>query len=199
MATKRKPSKAAARAKSDEATTRSILFHDNPPVGVRTHTPIIITDGSASIEFDESHYPPVPGDPQRRRSTGLHLVKVVAHRDHGRENPESRGGRSCVPLVAGELYEIEATCTRAGSPPRNFIVGGGPTFSPEIRFEHGIGGEYQKDPVHFPSIQLGQRFGNRQRDITRLQIFQVVGPTRTLIHDCALAGPGCEYEILDIH
>lgn len=182
-----------------EERMNSILFHTNPPGGGVDHTPIIITDGSASIEFTESLYTPVSGNPNRRRSTGLHLVKVSAHRDHDRtRNPESVG-RVCFPLVSGQLYEIEFTCERTGQPTRNFVVGGGPTFSPELQFEHGSGGEYQKSSANFPPIDLGQRFGNLDRNITRMQIFRVEDSSRVLVHDCGRVENNCEYRLLDVH
>jgi hypothetical protein len=191
---------AASEEVTSEHALKSVLFHDDQQGGGGVdHTPIIITDGSASIEFTEHLYPPVPGNPNRRRSTGLHLMKISANRNHDPQvNPESLG-RVCVRLVSGELYEIEFTCERAGRPPKNFIVGGGPTFSPQLEFEHGLGGEYQKNTIDFPPIDLGQRFGNQLRNITRMQIFKIVGSSREPIHDCGRAGDDCEYRILDTH
>jgi hypothetical protein len=191
-------------AASEEVTSdhalKSVLFHDQQGGGGVDHTPIIITDGSASIEFTENLYNPVPGNPNRRRSTGLHLMKISAHRNHDSQvNPESIG-RVCIRLVAGELYEMEFTCERAGRPPKNFIVGGGPTISPVLEFEHGFEGEYQKNAIDFPPIDLGQRFGNQHRNITRLQIFRIESDgSRVRIHDCGRAGEDCEYRILDTH
>lgn len=199
MAFEDKSTDAPTQLTADAATVESAFFHDDPPTGQVDHTPIIITDGSASIEFAENRYLPEDGNPNRRRSTDLHLMKVVANRNHTlAANPESRG-RSCLPLVAGDLYEIEVTCTLLGQPAKNFLVSGGPTFSPVIEFDHASGGEYRKDSNEFPSIELGQRFGNLLRGITRLQIFRIENATRVRVHDCALATPGCEYKILDTH
>ncbi len=191
----------AGEAAAEEAALESFFFHhhDDVPTGDVDHTPIIITDGSASIEFAEGLYHPDAGNPNRRVSTGLHLVKVSANQEHPAANPESVG-RSCFPLVAGDLYEIEVTCVRTGASPNRFVIGGGPTVSPVIEFEHQNGQDYQKDHVTFPSIQLGQRFGNALRNISRLQIFRIEGGMRIRVHDCRVAPrPGSEYTILDIH
>jgi hypothetical protein len=207
MASKDESTQESVEAKADEVTadeeaSESFFFRDDdPPTGDVDHTPIIITDGSASIEFAEHLYSPdtAHGNPNRRISMGLHLVKVSANQNHTVANPESVG-RSCFPLVAGELYEIEVTCVRAGAGPNRFVIGGGPTVSPVIEFEHQNGQDYQKDPGAFPPIQLGQRFGNASRNISRLQIFRIQNRTRVRVHDCQLAPrQGCEYTILDIH
>ncbi len=191
----------AGEAAADEAPSESFFFHDDGdvPTGEVDHTPIIITDGSASIEFAERLYIPDAANPNRRASTGLHLVKVSANQEHPPANPESVG-RSCFPLVAGDLYEIEVTCVRDGAQPNRFVIGGGPTVSPVIEFEHQNGQDYQKDQTRFPPIQLGQRFGNPSRDISRLQIFRIESGRRVRVHDCRVAQrQGCEYTILDIH
>ena len=191
-------SEAIVDTSESDVTNTSVLFHDDSPLGLDTHTPIIITDGSASIEFAESEYIPDDGNPNRRTSEGLHLVKITANQQHTAENPESLG-RDCLELVAGRLYEIEVTCTRDGQAPNFFHIGGGPTFSPVIQFDHRAGEEYQKDPNVFRPIQLGQRFGNVLRNISRMRIFTVNG-TRTLVHECRLAPrDGIEYVFLDIH
>ncbi|HEX7317892.1 MAG TPA: hypothetical protein VF297_28570 [Pyrinomonadaceae bacterium] len=185
-----------------EVAAESFFFHDREdiPTGQVDHTPIIITDGSASIEFAEDLYIPNAGNPNRRVSKDLHLVKVVANQEHSRaDNPESVGN-SCFPFVAGDLYEIEVTCARDGTQPNSFVVGGGPTVSPVIEFEHQTGQDYQKNKTTFPPIQLGQRFGNVQRNISRLQIFRIEDGMRVRVHDCRLAPrQGCQYTILDIH
>ena len=185
------------RSESD-VTNASVLFHDDSTLGLDTHTPIIITDGSASIEFAESEYIPDDGNPNRRTSRGLHLVKITANQQHTAENPESLG-RDCLELIAGRVYEIEVTCTRDGQAPNTFLIGGGPTVSPVIQFDHRAGEEYQQDPNVFRPIQLGQRFGNVLRNISRMRIFTVNG-TRTLVHECRLASrDGIEWILMDIH
>lgn len=181
-----------------EASSNSVLFHDGPGGGGVTHTPIIVTDGSASLEFAESEYSPDPRDPTLRISSGLHLVKVSAHRNHDRATNSESQGRICFPLVGNEVYEIEFTCAREGQPVSNFTIGGGPAVSPRIRFSHGSGKEYQRT-ADFPSIDLGQRFGNLLRNIVRMQIFRIENGSRQQVHDCGLVENGCEYRLLDIH
>ena len=191
-------SDANAHTPDHDVGNASLLFDDGSLLGLDTHTPIIITDGSASIEFAESEYIPDTDNPNRRRSQGLHLVKITANQPHPAENPESLG-RDCVELIAGKVYEVEITCARDGQAPNKFLVGGGPTVSPVIQFDHRPGEEYRKDPNVFRPIQLGQRYGNVLRNITRMQVFTVDG-NRTLVHECRLAArDGIEYVFLDIH
>ena len=190
--------KALNKEVAHEALSNSVLFHEGPGGGGVNHTPIIITDGSASLEFAESEYLPDSSDSTLRISSGLHLVKVSAHRNHDRQvNPESQG-RICFPLAGNEVYEIEFTCAREGRPVSNFIIGGGPAVSPRIRFDHGAGKEYQRT-ADFPSIDLGQRFGNLLRNIVRMQIFRIENGSRQPVHDCGVVENGCEYRLLDIH
>ncbi len=199
MSISKTPEKTSPESSNSETRGPSLLFHNHGGGHGVDHTPIIITDGSASIEFAQNLYQPVGGDPDRRRSTGLHLVKVSANREHDRiANPESIG-RVCFELVRGDLYEIEFICQRNGQPDRNFLVGGGPTFSPELKFEHLTGTEYQMNAATFPSIDLGQRFGNLERNIARMRIFRIVNGNRVQVHDCGVVGNGCEYRLLDVH
>jgi hypothetical protein len=161
---------------------------DEEPV---THTPIIITDGSASIEFDADLYQLKPGT-NKHPSKDLYLNSVEARDKH------TQVSHNCYPLAANEEYRIEVTCTQGGSTKVIFIRGANRATggSPEIEFDHGS----------FPRVTTAgskrHRHFNDTFSITRMEIFQIVsGSPDKSVHICPLVpGDGkCEITINDPH
>ncbi len=150
------------------------------PDPTEQHSPIIITDGSASIQFGPREYPDPASGTHIRRSRGLRLDRIRANRRH------DNGEFLCYQLGDDERVVIEVTCEMDGvNDGRGCTVTGGNSrtgrFSPTIEFDHGVYNET------FPTIGLrrGRRRGNRRRDITSLKIFSVTGSgALEEVHDC---------------
>lgn len=168
---------------------------DDPPSDV-THTPIIITDGSAALEFTESSYMPDPDSNVNRAIDNLHLVDMVSDRPH------TQGGNDflCFAFQAGQQYEIEIKCIGNPGGFNDFKVRGSldPQPVPEIEFDRG---EYQLNAATFPPRnEHAQRFGSMGRHIRKLRIFRLVNNQRVLEHDCPLVvPPGNGWTIHDEH
>lgn len=171
--------------------------------GEVSHSPIIITDGSASIQFDRGEYPDSGTD--TRSSVGLFLREMVANRVHPVLNPpdplrdgDPPGSVLCHSFTGTARYEVRVTCA-AGVNEMNYIIRGrntGASRSPTITFNHITAPREYREGANFPPTRIGaRRFGNANRRITRLQIFR----DGTLVHDCPLVGNGIEYTINDAH
>jgi len=140
-----------------------------------SHSPIIITDGSASIEFAEDEYPPVSAT--THKSNQLRLTEIRSNKKH------NNGSRICHTLSDGETVEIVFTCKVGGADPKTFTIRGGNfvngSGSPSIAFDHATFDE----PMPPMGSGLRVRRGKGNREITSLQIFQV-GGGGTPVHDC---------------
>lgn len=198
-------SKKAAGSKkaASKASATSRVFGFFTADGEVTHSPIIITDGSASIQFDSREYPDTGTD--THRSTGLLLREVLANKLHPVLNPpdslrdgDPPGTAVCHSFTDGAQYEVRVTCAVGGNE-MNYIIRGsflGASRSPTITFNHVTPPREYREGGNFPASRPGsRRFGNANRRITRLQIFRDGTP----IHDCPLVGAGIEYTIVDAH
>lgn len=165
MASKTK--KKASRTASKKAAKKG-----GPGGGGVSHTPIIITDGSTSVEFDEHEYPQ-PSSGSTHQSKKLRLIRVVATRKH------NNGSLVCHELAADETVSVKFTCEIGGSTAGNDIVIRGGNFmdgsgSPSLTFDDQIYGK------SLTPIEQGKRVGNDNAKLVRLEIFR--GSTR--VHDC---------------
>jgi len=176
-------------AKEKKDVKSAALVEDNPGI-LSSHPPIIITDGSAAIEYTEGNYQQVTGKNVHVAIEKLHLVDIVSDREH----TVGKGDKTCHTLVDGEQCEIEIACEGGGGF-NNFIIRGNFASSPppELEFDRG---EYKMDTAVFPPRNKdAQRFGSKGRRIRKLQIFKVVDGKRVepAVHDCplvAVAGNG---------
>lgn len=146
------------------------------------HTPIIITDGSAAIEFAEvQHYKHILGT-NINRADDLKLSSVQTNLPH------DDGSLFCRRFSAGENCVIVAT--EQGN--KNFTITGsadGPEV--DIEFDHSV----YKRGIFTPKGN-GHRFGNMNSKLVRFQIFVDSAP----VHDCELISrEGIEYTINDPH
>jgi hypothetical protein len=159
--------------------------------GPVAHTPIIVTDGSASIEFDEKEYPKVSAT--THQSKGLRLIRVVANKKH------DNNSLVCRELPAGEKILVKFTCKVGGSSDgKDFTIRGGNlmdgTGSPSFDFDHGVYNE------SFPQIERGKRMGKENREITRLEIFRVTADGNVRIHECeVVAKKNFQFRMRDRH
>jgi hypothetical protein len=172
---------------------------DDPIPGEVTHTPIIITDGSASLEFTEGSYIQDPDTNVNTANDNLHLVSMTSAREH----TTGQGDRTCFNFQAGQVYEIEVKCVGPLGGFNNFEVRGSldPQPPPEIEFDRG---EYRRDPQVFPPVhpQTGRRFGSLNRRVQKVRIFRLVNGQRVNPpeHDCPLVStPGNSWTIHDDH
>jgi len=169
MASKTKK-KASKKIAGKKATKKPIV----------AHTPIIVTDGSASIEFDEREYP--ASSATTHQSKGLRFIRVVANKKHDNKS------LICHELALDEMILVKVTCQVGGSSDgKDFIIRGGNKMdgsgSPSFEFDHSV---YNQA---FPSIEKGKRVGNKKREITRLEIFRIsTSGGTTPIHDCEVVG-----------
>lgn len=175
-------------------STRSLRLADEDE-----HSPIIITDGSASIEFTESEYPHQGNG--HHTSKALLLRNVSASRSHPISPPiaagDPRGSTICQSFTGTTRFRIEVTVRVDGTDETFTVMGrsAGSFKSPTIDFNLG---QFRKDHASFPPKfpQTGSRFVNPTASITSLRIFR----GSTLVHDCPLASVnGIEYTINDPH
>jgi len=157
------------------------------PDGEVTHPPIIITDGSASIEFEDDKYP-LNGSTTTHQSKDLRLTEISSNQEHG------NGARVCRTLQDKETVLIVVTCQVGGtSDPRTIEIRGGNfidgSASPSIKFDHKAFDET------FKPIKKGnrRRVGKKNRNITSLEIFRVSDNKR--VHDCDVVKKKKGFEI----
>src|SRR5688572_29241915 len=89
---------------------------DDPIPPIVNHTPIIITDGSAAIEFTQASYNQDPETNVNTANDNLHLVNMVSDRPH----TTGQTNFTCFNFQAGQQYEIEVKCAAAGGGFNNF-------------------------------------------------------------------------------
>ena len=146
--------------------------------GEVSHSPIIITDGSASIEFAKDEYKTLVGS--SHKSTDLLLAEIRSNKKH------ANGLRICHTLSDGETVEIVVTCKVGGSDPKTFTIRGGNFLdgsgSPSITFDHSVFNEPMTPMATTPEPRV--RLGKKNRDITKMEIFQVVGGNNASVHVC---------------
>jgi len=182
----------------EENSTKNATAGDDPsPLGGATHTPIIITDGSASLEFSIASYDP---DPQSNVNTAhetLHLVSIISDRPH----TPGQQDRTCFNFAGTDLFEIEVKC-QGGGGFNDFEIRGSfdPSFRPEVEVDRG---EYRENPGFPPrNPGTGHRFVSTGRRVTRFRIFRLVNGVRQQppVHDCPLVTtPGNGWTIDDDH
>jgi len=154
------------------------------------HSPIIITDGSLSVEFDGRFYmQTVIG---HHMSLGLRLDNV--------EVTQGGGGHRCREFNGTDIHRISVQAMIGNVPTEIVIVGAKVpslgSFSPALDFARET--HFIEDPGTFPpGGRFGRRFGNRDARITRFTITNI----RTgEVHDCPFATrPGFRYIINDGH
>ena len=173
---------------------------DDDPIPTEvTHTPIIITDGSAAFEYTESSYIQDPESNVNVANDDLHLVNIISDRPH------TPGGNDfmCFEFQAGHQYEIEVKCVGGGGGFNNFLIRGSrdPMPPPEVEFDRS---EYRRDPLVFPprNPPTGHRFGSLGRRVRKVRIFELQDGHRIgdPVHDCSLvATAGNGWTIHDDH
>jgi hypothetical protein len=168
--------------------------NDNPGTLGDSHTPIIITDGSASLEFTESFYTKDPETNVNTADDGLHLVNMIS------STPHTPGGTDfeCIAFQPGVIYEIEAKC-KGGGGFNDFKVRGTVDAAPlpEVEFDRG---EYKEDPLFPPTHpSTGHRFITQNRQITKVRVFELVSGQRQQppLHDCSQAGTANNFWTVD--
>jgi len=179
--------------KNKKRSKKSAAANATGPGPTDQHTPIIITDGSASIEFSSGEYPKTTGS-DIRQSKNLRLDRIVANKKH------NNGMFTCHQLAANERVVIRVTCKINGTDDgKNFtITGGNSTLagnSPSIEFSDGV---YS---TPFPPIEQGKRVGNVNREITKLEIFRVnqAGNLES-VHNCeVIAKKNFKIRVRDPH
>lgn len=176
----------------------AVATASDPPIV--NHTPIIITDGSASIEFTINSY---TQDMESNNNTAkadqkLHMTSVVSDRPHTLNGADN----TCFTFVAGELYEVEVKC-RGGGGFNNLKIRGSldPLADlPAVDFDRG---EYREDPqgeFRPRNAGTGHRFGTLARRVRKLRIFRVTNGQRVLEHDCPLVSAlGNAWTVNDPH
>jgi hypothetical protein len=180
----KKGSKKATKTVSEEVFTAEDL----------THSPIVITDGSGSVEFDRREY--VHLGSGNHLSLGLRLDKVEVRRI-----PNGPVIHTCQTFTGTDVHRIVAHCMLGNLPTEITIVGASEasiaSVSPTLDFRRG--NHFIEDSATFPhKFPFGRRFGNRNIRITRFTITNL--NTGQIVHDCPLtAGGGFEYTIIDAH
>ncbi len=159
-----------------------------------THTPIIITDGSTSVEFDTKEYPAVAGS-EKHASMDLFLKSIEARNKH------TQVKHICYSVPANVACRIEVTCQpqQGGGAAKVITIRGANSRtggSPEIEFEHNTFSQVTS------SDSPRQRHFNDNFSITRMEIFKVVsGTPDESVHVCPLVPNDgkCEITINDPH
>jgi hypothetical protein len=192
-----KKGKADSAAGAADVISRWLLRDD----GEADHSPIIITDGSASIEFAlKGPYTHQGGG--NHTSTTLRLRDVTANHKHPASVDPLKVGDPpgtvfCRGFEGASKIRIEVTVRVDGQDEIFEIVGkaAGSSKSPSVKFNIG---KFKEDSVNFPveNPKSGRRFGNPNGNITGFRIFS----DGDLIHDCPLATKnGVQYTITDPH
>lgn len=169
--------------------------------GEADHSPIIITDGSASIEFAlKGLYKPQGNG--NHTSTTLRLRDVTANHKHPASADTLKvgdppGSVFCRSFEGASRIRIEVTVRVDGQDEIFEIIGKatGSSKSPSVKFNIA---KFKEDSATFPveNPKSGRRFGTLDGNITSLKIFS----DGDLIHDCPLATQnGVEYTITDPH
>jgi hypothetical protein len=155
-------------------------------VSDENHSPIIITDGSASVEFDEGDFPLISGI---HRSNGFSLNSVEARR-----TPNGPVDHICFTFTGNARHRIEAVCRVAGNDELIIVEGaaaGGPSKSPTVQFNHQ---EFGKNGGFPPKNPNDARFAHANRRVLSLRITRL--STGAVVHTCPLVpGGGAEYTI----
>jgi subtilisin family serine protease len=147
------------------------------------HPPIIITDGSAIIEFDAEEYP-LPGGSDEHVSAGLSLGAISAIN-------KDQVGHFCPALPLNRPARIVVTLQ--GPQALQLIINGANSRaggSPRIRFDHSVFPQVTSlDPEY-------QKYFGREYRITRMEIFLInAAGVPELHHDCPFVNQGNCYRI----
>lgn len=164
------------KATAEEATPSNLIIDSNA-----SHTPIIIGDGSASIDFSKIDYVKNVGT-SNFSANDLRLRSIIVD--------SSLGAHVCHMVPPGETCVITVVCRLAGSEDKNFVIRGGTPIS--IEFD---GTEYVE--TH-PNDVRRANHRNENRTISSMTIRD--GQDQ-LIHDCDLVlnGTGRMITINDPH
>jgi hypothetical protein len=153
------------------------------------HGPIIITDGSVSVDLSSEEY-----DLAASLFSSHHLV---LQQIESRVTSHNNGTRVCYRVTnPNEVCTVLFHCApEAGAGPEsNIVIQGGLQQSPLISFDIG---EYGADP-NPPQRRRVHRNGNRR--IVGMEIFSTTPAQGTVrVHVCPLAVDGCSYQISDPH
>jgi hypothetical protein len=152
------------------------------------HSPIIITDGSASIQF---------GSPYKHKGNGHHTSTGI-HLDRIEARANGAFAHNCH-IFSSVPHRVEVVCL-IGHVRTDITIEGANSGSsrPTINFDRD--GHFKKDAVNFPlkPATNGQRFGNAAAKIISLRVINV--STGKSVHDCPLVPAGrFEYTIIDPH
>jgi hypothetical protein len=131
-----------------------------------SHTPIIINDGSASIDFSKVDYKPVSGT-GRHNAKGLKIRSIIVD--------SSQGTHVCHIVPIDETCEITVVCNRNGVDDKNFVVRGSTPV--EIEFDND---EY---PETLPDDVRREIHRNENRTISAMTIRNGQG---MIVHECDL-------------
>jgi hypothetical protein len=205
MATKKKAANKVTKsslkekkAKAADKTLTPNLWRFDATTEEAGHSPIIITDGSASIEFGRREYDHEGGG--HHTSTGLFIREISANMTHP-TSPETAagdppGGSICHVFTDFARFTIEVT-VRVNDMDKTFKIIGrksGLFKSPTIDVDLSTFRENGGFPPTFPAT--GIRLSNATANITSLKIFR----GSTLVHDCPLASQnGVKYVVSDPH
>lgn len=184
MATKKR---AAGKTGNKGRRTRTAAADDG--VG---HSPIIITDGSGSVEFSKTEYKHLGSG--NHTSKGLHLDNVEARTNPNAPHPH----HICHEFQGSDLHQIEVACILSGKRSDITIEGrkSGSNRSPKIKFKRGT--DYKETGFPPKHVGKGRRFGNKDAKIISFRIINLT--TGQVLHDCPLVqSGGFEFTVNDGH
>lgn len=153
------------------------------------HSPIIITDGSASIQLGSPYKHQGNG---HHTSTGIHLDRIEARANGVFDH-------NCH-IFSSVRHRVEVVCL-IGHVRTDINIEGANSQSsslPTVDFDRG--GHFKQDSANFPlkPATNGRRFGNAAARIISLRVINV--STGKSVHDCPLVPAGqFEYTIKDPH
>ena len=157
------------------------------------HSPIIITDGSASVELSRTAYTHIGGG--THTSSGINLQRVEARRNPSSPAPD----HICHTFVGAAIHRVEVVCV-VGAQRTDITVTGantGANRSPIVQFDRG--GHFNENAGFPPKHPTrGRRFSNGNARIISLRVIRV--STGEIVHDCPfVTSGGFEYTICDGH
>ena len=170
---------------SDETSSEEQREVQMPSPPLVAHTPIIITDGSASIEFGDPEY-----SPDGNEFDGHHL-SITGVRMWNRAHPnQGESSHFCAVTPPGRRHRVTVKCVGNG---KEFVMtdmGG----SVRVKFDQN---EY--GPVTPPPAR--RKFRNGGQKVTGVKIEDITDAQPRVIHECkSIPGNGaCHVTIYDDH
>lgn len=148
------------------------------------HTPIIVTGGSASIQYAGDMYSlPINGNVVETTELQLEKVQLFGPVHNDADHTDPKTADICRERATGDRWIIEVTCVLFGQADELFVIEGADNLV-RITFNRNL----FKAGANFPPVagrSKNVRLGNLDRQLTRLQIFKDTGGGgRELLHDC---------------